>query len=374
MKFMALGGAGQVGASCYYIQLAGMNLLFDCGKKVSGGVVNSPDYGSLLTSGAMAFLSQLDALFLSHGHFDHLGALPAIAQKCPSTPIYATGLTKALGTALLCDKNPGGMRMPALRMIQDELIKSSVMERIQTMSYGRSFTLGPLKVTFYEAGHVPGAAMIYLESPELNVLYTGDFKMEDTALTMGCHLPAHIKPDVMILCGLHAKHPGYREVNNLSACADEILRSLHRKQSVALMVQQLTKGVEAALYLQDKLPDTKLYIEPQAWQLAERMRQLNLAVWNTNCRPFPASPRSVGPGVFITSRYLSGCCPIKANFSLHATYDDCVTLIEACSPGVVFLVHSPPDRKGMGDKALQRHFREIQIIQPEQGRLYSDAE
>lgn len=371
---MALGGTNYAGASCYYMQLADMHILLDCGKKISGSKAVSPDYQSLLQSGAVAALSQLDALLLSHGHFDHLGALPAFTRICRNTPVFATGLTKALGASLLFDKVNQNFHVPALRNIQDELAKSMALERIQTVSYGKTFSLGPLRVTFYNAGHVPGAAMIYFESSEFNVLYTGDFRMEDTMLTLGCHLPHHVKPDVLILCGLHAKHPGYREVNNLAVSVGELFYSLRRGESVSFIVQQLTKGVEAALFLQNNLPSAPLYIEPQVWQFAERLRQLNLAVWNASCRPFPSTLVNAEPGVFIASRKLWFCRAIKANFSLHASYDDCAAIIEQCSPSVVFLVHSPPDKFGTGDNALARQFPGIQIIQPEQGRLYGSSQ
>ncbi len=54
MQFMALGGTDSVGASCYYIELAGVRILLDCGKGIlAGGKTYAPNYGQLLTQAGL---------------------------------------------------------------------------------------------------------------------------------------------------------------------------------------------------------------------------------------------------------------------------------------------------------------------------------
>ena len=66
MKFLALGGTDYVGASSYYVELDGTKLLLDCGKGIcrSRSQVFSPAFGSLLTSGCLQSLGQLDGILL----------------------------------------------------------------------------------------------------------------------------------------------------------------------------------------------------------------------------------------------------------------------------------------------------------------------
>ena len=89
MKYMFLGGAGEVGASCLLILTADRNILIDCGIRVNQrGSEALPDLNLLKGLGP-----KLDAIFISHAHADHIGALPLVHQMFPATPIYSTAPT-----------------------------------------------------------------------------------------------------------------------------------------------------------------------------------------------------------------------------------------------------------------------------------------
>ena len=76
MKYMFLGGAGEVGASCLLILTADRNILIDCGIRVNQrGPDALPDLNLLKEIGP-----KLDAIFISHAHADHIGALPLVHQ------------------------------------------------------------------------------------------------------------------------------------------------------------------------------------------------------------------------------------------------------------------------------------------------------
>ena len=71
--FMPLGGAQSVGRSCYYLRLGQSNILLDCGLQRINGATCSPDFRSLLTSQFMESIQQLDHVYISHAHTDHVG-------------------------------------------------------------------------------------------------------------------------------------------------------------------------------------------------------------------------------------------------------------------------------------------------------------
>ncbi len=80
MKYMFLGGAGEVGASCLLILTSDRNILIDCGMRVNQrGSEALPDLALLKGLG-----SKLDAIFISHAHADHIGGLPLVHQMFPA--------------------------------------------------------------------------------------------------------------------------------------------------------------------------------------------------------------------------------------------------------------------------------------------------
>lgn len=69
MKFVPLGGAGEIGASCYLVKIDGKHILFDCGLRIS---VSGGEGNALLPE--LQRIGKLDAVCVSHAHLDHAGA------------------------------------------------------------------------------------------------------------------------------------------------------------------------------------------------------------------------------------------------------------------------------------------------------------
>src|SRR5437870_13018164 len=100
MKFTALGGANEVGASCSLLQVAGRNILVDAGVRVNRrGDDSLPDLERLhQISGG-----RIDLILVTHAHTDHIGALPLIHGRYGAAPILTTVPTKQLTRLLVPD-------------------------------------------------------------------------------------------------------------------------------------------------------------------------------------------------------------------------------------------------------------------------------
>lgn len=99
MEYVFLGGAGEVGASCLLVSVANRHILFDCGIRVNQtGEDALPDIELLKQR-----VSSLDAIFVSHAHADHIGALPLVHAAFPQAPIYTTEPTQCISTVMLAD-------------------------------------------------------------------------------------------------------------------------------------------------------------------------------------------------------------------------------------------------------------------------------
>jgi Cft2 family RNA processing exonuclease len=92
--FTVLGGGQEIGANSYLLSLSGVPLLLDAGlhpKKF--GLESLPDYDRIER--------ELEAIFITHAHLDHVGSLPVLNHRHPQAPIFATLPTKDIALRML---------------------------------------------------------------------------------------------------------------------------------------------------------------------------------------------------------------------------------------------------------------------------------
>ena len=203
MKFTALGGGTEVGASCYLLQVAGKNILLDAGIRVNRrGEEALPNLELLreLTN------DRLDLILISHAHLDHCGALPIIHSLFPTTPIYATTPTRLIAAVLLNDtlkimERESEEKDSEVRLFDKGMVESAVWA-IRTAPFSKWFK--PLndpeiEVYFHPAGHVMGAASILMKTPEAKIVYSGDISTASQRTVAGMEPIDFFEPDVLII-------------------------------------------------------------------------------------------------------------------------------------------------------------------------------
>ena len=162
MKLRFLGGAREVGRSAV---LVNDSLLLDFGMLTANPPqfpVSTPDP---------------DAVVVSHGHLDHVGAIPSLLSGDARPPIHWTPPTRELALTLARDtlKLHGG----TLQCPFTENDVKRVTEVSETHDYGASFGAAGHEVTFFDAGHIPGSAHVLVDDGDTRLLYTGDFHTDD---------------------------------------------------------------------------------------------------------------------------------------------------------------------------------------------------
>ncbi|MEZ0537419.1 MBL fold metallo-hydrolase [Caldicellulosiruptoraceae bacterium PP1] len=190
MKITFLGGANEVGASSCIINISNKNILIDSGIRMKEEKLPNlqllKDYGGV------------DFALISHAHMDHIGSFPIVAREYPNVLYYATHATKDLIKVLLYDS------IKVMDLWEEEIPLyaeknvENFLDSIVTYSY--NFTFEPIegiKITFFPAGHILGASMIFIQSPEGSLLYTGDFSISKQLTVEKASIPK-IKPDVVI--------------------------------------------------------------------------------------------------------------------------------------------------------------------------------
>jgi Cft2 family RNA processing exonuclease len=192
-----LGGADEVGASSLLVEAGGKRILIDAGIRMGKAQGDKLPDLSRATS-----LGGLDAVLLTHAHLDHSGALPLVHGAFPSAEVLCTEPTAAILRVLLLDavkimeKNAGAedeiplYPLPAVEALLGRLTTVRFLDPI-------SLCAGLITATFFPAGHVLGAAAIGLQTPEGNLLVTGDVSVSPQRTVTGMSVP-RFKPDLVV--------------------------------------------------------------------------------------------------------------------------------------------------------------------------------
>ncbi len=203
IKFIPLGGAGEIGASCFYLNIGGSGIILDCGMHPQKtGLEALPEFDLIndLT---------VDYVLISHAHQDHLSALPYLIKRHPYVKIITTPQTRALAELTLHDSVE---ILKKQLSEEDNLVVYShdeidlLIQSIEYKVYNENFIVGnvfnknknSINAEFLDAGHILGSAGILLEYNEEKIFYTGDISLKNQTLLKGAVLPK-VKVDVLIL-------------------------------------------------------------------------------------------------------------------------------------------------------------------------------
>ena len=354
---MPLGGGQSVGASCYYLKLGDMNLILDAGIGIKDGVIYEPDIYSLMTSPFIQSLNQLDHIYISHAHMDHVGYLLKLMKNATNPNVYMTDITALLSEYQLYDRNFLDFKE------KDEgkrLAAQSLLNNIVKVSYMKTMDFGKYKVTFFSAGHIPGAMMMLFEFGKKKILYTGDYSLDNTALTKGCMIPSGLDIDLLIMCGLHAKHPEYtKKQNSLFKKVQYVLKLVsERDTSVVCHVSQLSKGIEFLKTLnQWNHENIPIYIDEEIMRVIYKMERLFIPILSPHNRVLTECvPKE--PHIVLTSKKGSFgkrfYQDVNVDFSLHEDFEDMRQFIKAVNPKKAVLVHCGKEKSVFDETIEQR--------------------
>ena len=162
VKIIPLGGLEQIGMNITAIEYDDSIVVVDCGlsfpeEDMLGIDLVIPDVTYLKEN-----LSKVKGFVITHGHEDHIGAIPYILKDV-NVPIYATKLTMGLIESKLKEHN-------MLKSVKRKVVK-----------YGQSVALGDFRVEFIRTNHsIADAAALAIYSPAGIIVHTGDFKVDYT--------------------------------------------------------------------------------------------------------------------------------------------------------------------------------------------------
>lgn len=166
VSIYALGGLGEVGKNTYCIENDSQLIIIDAGvmfpeQGILGVNYVIPDYTHLKN-----VRSKIKALFITHGHEDHIGAIPFLLQNVNIPVIYAPKLAASL--------------------IKHKLEETRSSSKVKIVEYTEDtiVDIGDFKVQFFNVTHsIPDAFGICVDTPQGRIVTTGDFKIDLTPIS-----------------------------------------------------------------------------------------------------------------------------------------------------------------------------------------------
>ena len=163
LKLIPLGGLGEIGKNMMLLEYGDDILIIDCGlmfpeEDMLGIDLVIPDLGYVVENS-----NKIRGIVITHGHEDHIGALPYLLPQINKVPIYSTRLTQGLIRVKLKE-----------RRIKDAA-------DLKILEFGEDATLGNFKIELFPVCHsIPDAAGVIITTPEGIVVHSGDFKIDYT--------------------------------------------------------------------------------------------------------------------------------------------------------------------------------------------------
>ncbi len=201
MKLLSAGAALTVTGSCHRIESRGRRVLVDC------GLFQGPREIARLNHEPFPFdPSEIDAVLLTHGHLDHCGRLPLLAEGGFQGPIYAIRSTRSITEVILRDaaklqqedweravrkagnkpREPDDIEPPLY--VPGDIPKTLGLFR--EASFDEPIDLGEgVRAVFRPAGHILGSAFVEIDTPDGRVVASGDLGNRESSIQKNAQLP-----------------------------------------------------------------------------------------------------------------------------------------------------------------------------------------
>ena len=163
LKVIPLGGLGEIGKNMMVLEYENDIIIIDAGlmfpeEEMLGIDLVIPDF-SYVTERK----NKVRGIVITHGHEDHIGALPYLLPQLDNVPVYATKLTNGLIRVKLKER------------------RTREGVNLKVLNYGSQVTLGKFRIELFPVCHsIPDASGIIIHTPEGTVIHSGDFKIDHT--------------------------------------------------------------------------------------------------------------------------------------------------------------------------------------------------
>ncbi len=275
-RFINLSRYNEIGANCYYIEDAGRGLVLDAGMH--------PKYDGYEAIPEIDRLDRLplEALFVTHAHHDHTGAVPLIQERFPELPVFMSEATYFLADPLLHNSVNVMKRQRYEQGIRECPLYTHPMITAQTKRWracrmNRWWSLDGHPLTdpeseshrfrLHHAGHILGSASVELQLGKKSILYTGDINFSDQTILKKAELPESGIDTLMIETtrGTQSVAGGYSRPEVEASLIKGIQETFERHGAVLMPIFAMGKSQELLTLLfqaqrRGELPSNPIFI------------------------------------------------------------------------------------------------------------------
>jgi metallo-beta-lactamase family protein len=273
-ELFSWGAAGEVTGSKHFLTVNGKTVMVDCGafqgRRESTDKKNREwpfDY------------REIDAVVLTHAHYDHSGLLPLFVSRGYGRSIYATPATRDLANLILMDsahiqkKDIEYLRKRARQkggMVDKEPLYTDIdvqkcSGRFVPVSYHRPFKPAEgMQVTFYDAGHILGSALALIEADGLKIGFSGDLGRKGLPIIRD---PEDLPPiDYLVVESTYGNRLHKSMDTTLDLLADTINRTSERGGKIIVPAFAIERTQEMVFFIhllhdQKRIPEIPIYVD-----------------------------------------------------------------------------------------------------------------
>ncbi len=272
VRITFLGSGRQVGRSCLLLSTPESKILLDCGVDVAAQK-NQEKFPYLDVS--ECDIKEIDAILLSHAHLDHSGMVPWLYKMGYRGPCYMTLPTRDIASLLALDYIGVAYKKAVQPLFSADDIKEMVKHSI-CLEYNEVTDITPdVRLTFYNAGHALGSAMIHLNIGNglHNMLYSADMKFGKTRLLEPAETLFPRLESVIVESTYGSKNdvlPPRKDAEDMLINA--IKRTIERKGKILIPELGLGRSQETMLIIEQAiksgvLENIPVYIDGMIWDI-----------------------------------------------------------------------------------------------------------
>lgn len=275
VKITFCGGAGSVTGANFLLEANGKKILVDCGLTQGMKLADDINWDPFPYNP-----KEIDILFITHAHVDHLGRIPKLISEGFRGKIYSTLPTKALATPMLEDTAGILSKNQEYNLSQiytEENIKLAI-SLWQGLNYHETIKISEsLNVTFLDAGHILGSAMVLLMLDGKKILFTGDLGNSPSMLLPNTEIVTDI--DYLIMESTYGDR-NHESRDDRRKNLEEVIKNNYRaKGTLIIPTFSLERSQELLFELNDfvenhRIPIMPIFLDsPLAIRLTEVFKQ-----------------------------------------------------------------------------------------------------